>query len=236
MASTKVDQRTQDSLLRSLLTDSMKGKTESTNTLMMMFLSPGLLGTNPIQASQIRSVTDENCRRNYLVRFTQHAFIDHYKRPLLAAALPRLVLNPWTGEKSKKLMMHMIMDPNADLNVTVPLLLMEQGYPDLESLFLLTTMMQNNCNDTNQQINSVLPHLLKADSEFTDSANKNLKTMLLLQIMSEGKNGLDMSTMLPFIMMDDQSEDDHLLRMVLINSILGEMDTTEGFDNDFNQR
>ena len=145
-------------------------------------------------------------------------------------------MNPWIGEKAKKLMMHMIMDPNADLNVTVPLLLMEQGYPDLELVFLLTTMMQNNCNDTNEQINAVLPHLLNADSEFTDSNNKNLKTMLLLQLMSEGKNGLDMSTMLPFIMMDDQSEDDHLLRMILINSIVGEMNTIEGFDNDFNQR
>ena len=178
--------------------DSTDSSSSDDNLLMMMIMSPGLLGGNEAQADQMSSL------------------------------LPLMLMDESSDDNNLMFMMTIMQSgPNgmaSNMDQMLPFLLINEGETDMKNLFLMTTMMQNNCNDTNQQINSVLPHLLKADSEFTDSANKNLKTMLLLQIMSEGKNGLDMSTMLPFIMMDDQSEDDHLLRMVLINSILGEMD------------
>ena len=51
----------------------------------------------------------------------------------------------------------------------------------MNSLFLMTTMMQANCDSTNVQMNTLLP-LLLLDDETDDS---NLKTMLLFQTMSQ---------------------------------------------------
>ena len=43
-----------------------------------------------------------------------------------------------------------------------------------------------------------------------------------------------MNTMLPFLMMDSESEDDSLLMMVLMNSMTGGLDSADGFANNFN--
>ena len=40
--------------------------------------------------------------------------------------------------------------------------------------------------------------------------------------------------MLPFLMMDSESEDDSLLMMVLMNSMTGGLDSADGFANNFN--
>lgn len=51
----------------------------------------------------------------------------------------------------------------------------------MKTLFMTTTMMQANCGSTNDQLNSILPMLLM-DKE---GDNSNMKTMLLMQTMSE---------------------------------------------------
>ena len=71
----------------------------------------------------------------------------------------------------------------------------------------------------------------------TDAGNKlnsNLKTLLLLQTMSKGNNGLDMNAMMPFLLMDDSSDSDNLMKMVLMSSLAGGMDSSDGFANNFN--
>lgn len=145
------------------------------------------------------------------------------------------------------LMMLMMQNPNADLNTMLPFLVMDDGKRDMKSLFLLTTVMQNNCHDTNDQMNMLLPLLLLSDDndeETTDRKRRDttddkdnsetLMTLLLLQTMSQGNRGLDMNVMLPFLLMDDASDKDNLFLLVLVNSMTGGMDTTAGFDNNFN--
>jgi len=68
--------------------------------------------------------------------------------------------------------------------------------------------------------------LLLSDSE----SDSNMKTMLMMQTMSEGNRGLDMSTMLPFLMMGDESDSDsdNLMMMVMMNSMMGGLDQPEG--------
>ena len=72
----------------------------------------------------------------------------------------------------------------------------------------------------------------EADTE--DKSDSNLKTLLLMQTMSEGHNGLDMNTMMPFLLMDDSSDRDNLLLMVMMSSMSGGMDSSDGFANNFN--
>merc|ERR1712150_2813 len=55
-----------------------------------------------------------------------------------------------------------------------------------------------------------------------------------MQTMSQGNNGLDMNLMMPMLMMDNDSDGDNLLNMVMINSMMGGMDTADGFANNFN--
>ena len=139
----------------------------------------------------------------------------------------------------------MMQNPNADLNTMLPFLVLDDGKRDMKSLFLLTTVMQNNCHDTNDQMNMLLPLLLLSDDEETTDRKRRdttddkdnsetLMTLLLLQTMSQGNRGLDMNVMLPFLLMDDASDKDNLLLLVLVNSMTGGMDTTAGFDNNFN--
>ena len=72
-------------------------------------------------------------------------------------------------------------------------------------------------------MNSLLPLLLFSDSE----SDSNMKTMLLMQTMSEGNRGLDISTMLPFLLMEEDSDSDNLM-MVMMNSMMGGLDQPEG--------
>ena len=71
-----------------------------------------------------------------------------------------------------------------------------------------------------------------ADENKSDS--NTLKTLLLLQTMSEGNNGLDLDALMPFILMEDSSDSNYFLRMVLMSSMAGGMDTSEDFSNMFN--
>ena len=90
--------------------------------------------------------------------------------------------------------------------------------------------MQSNCESTNDQMNHLLPLLLFSD---TDS-DSNMKTLLLMQAMSEGNRGLDLTTMMPFLLMEEESDSDSLLLMVMMNSMTGDLDSQEGFANNFN--
>ena len=67
-----------------------------------------------------------------------------------------------------------------------------------------------------------------------ESSDSSLKTLLLLQTMSEGNNGLDINSMMPFLLMDDSSDSDNLMMMVLMSSMTGGMDSSDGFANNFN--
>ena len=86
--------------------------------------------------------------------------------------------------------------------------------------------MQSNCDSTNSQMNSLLPLLLFSDSD--SGSDSNMKTMLLMQTMSEGNRGLDMSTMIPFLLMEEDSDSDNLMMMVMMNSMMGGLDQPEG--------
>ena len=82
--------------------------------------------------------------------------------------------------------MTMMQNPSSDMSSMLPLLLSsssEGESVDMTSLFMMTTMMQNNCKDTNQQFNSLLPLLLFGEDE---AENSNMKTLLLMQTMSQG--------------------------------------------------
>ena len=81
------------------------------------------------------------------------------------------------------MMLMMMQNPNADMSTMLPFMLMGDGEMDFMSLFLMTTTMQNNCGDTNDQMNMLLPMLLMDDDE---SSSNNMKTMLLMQTMSQG--------------------------------------------------
>ena len=85
-------------------------------------------------------------------------------------------------------MLMMMQNPSADMNTFLPYMLLDDGSTDMSSMFLMTTMMQNNCQDTNGQMNALLPMLMLSGD---DAQNDNLKTILLLQTMSQGKSRLD---------------------------------------------
>ena len=206
----------QNPVMNMLLMESLMGDSEgdTSDMLMMMMMSPGLLGQNPAQAGQMSSM------------------------------LPLLLMDSESDDNTNMLMMTMMMNPNADMSSVLPLLMMDDGTTDMKSLFLMTTMMQANCGDTNQQMNSLLPLLLMGDGDDStgqttatatdDSSDSSLKTILLMQTMSQGNKGLDMNAMLPFLLMDDESDDDHLMKMVLMSSMMGGMDNQVGFANNFN--
>ena len=58
--------------------------------------------------------------------------------------------------------------------------------------------------------------------------------MLLMQTMSEGNDGLSFDTMIPFLLMENSSEQDELMLMVLMNSMTGGLESPEGFSQNFN--
>jgi len=182
---------------------------ENDSLLKLMLLSPGLLGGNPVQAEQMNPI------------------------------LPLLLLDDGVdNDNTKALMMMMMMNQNAlgDTNAILPLLLLNDddtdGDKDMTSLFLLSTMMQNSCSDTNTMMNQYLPLLLLDDNE--GSSSNNLMTILMLQTMSDGNNAFGIQTILPFMLLDDATEDDNLLLMVLMSSMTGGMDNSQGFANNFN--
>jgi len=187
------------------------------NLLMMMVMSPGLLGDNQVQADQMN--------------------------PLL----PLMLMDESGNNNTMMLMRMMMQNPNAGIDQMLPFLLLDDGQTDMKSLFLMTTIMQNNCQDTNNQMNMLLPLLLMSEDDKAggdangrrrdtddDGNDSTLKTLLLLQIMSEGNRGLDMNTVLPFLVMDAASDNDDRLLMVMINSMTGGLDSSDGFANNFN--
>ena len=195
--------------------------TSNEDLLMMMLMSPGLLGGNQNQAEQMN--------------------------PLL----PLMLMEESSDDNSMMLMMMMMQNgPNGmttNIDRMLPLLMLNDGETDIKNLFLITTMMQNNCDDTNSQINMLLPLLLMTKDETTDrrkrreedatseeKTDSTLKTLLLLQTMSDGNNGLDMNTMMPFLLKDESSDSDNLLLMVMMSSMTGGMDYSDGFADNFN--
>lgn len=187
---------------------------DNDNLLMLMLMSPGLLGGNQVQADQ------------------------------MSPLLPLLLLDDSDSDSDNTMMMMMLMmqNPTADFNTMLPLLLLEDGSTDFKTLFLLTTVVQNNCQNTNDQMNMLLPLLLLGNDENGDRKRRDtdsdsddtLKMILLLQTMSQGNRALDMNIMLPFLLMDDATENDNLMLLVLMNSMTGGMDHMDGFGNNFN--
>merc|ERR1711935_1118022 len=99
-----------------LLMESLMGDAgESDDLLMIMMMSPGLMGKNPDQANQMSSV------------------------------LPLLLMDSDSNSTSTDLlMMTMMMNPNADMNTMLPMLMMDDDSGvDMKSLFMMTTMMQS---------------------------------------------------------------------------------------------
>ena len=70
----------------------MGDDSDSTNMLMMMMMSPGLMGQNPEQANQMSSM------------------------------LPLMLMNSDDSDNSNMLMMTMMMNPSADMNTMLPML------------------------------------------------------------------------------------------------------------------
>ena len=53
-------------------------------------------------------------------------------------------------------------------------------------------------------------------------------TILMLQTMSEGNNAFGIQSILPFMLLEDATEEDNLLLMVLMSSMTGGMDNAQG--------
>ena len=83
-------------------------------------------------------------------------------------------------------------------------------------------------HDTDEQMSMLLPMLLMNENSTSDS----LMTMMLMQSM--GNNPVELGQMMPFLMMDDKEDEDVLLMMVVMNSMTGEINSPQGFDNNFN--
>jgi len=193
-----------------------ENKSFSDDYLKMMLLSPSLLGKSQTQACQ------------------------------MDALLPYLLMNNGENENSKIIMMMMLQNPNISVENILPYIMFENGKVDMESLFLLTTVIQNSCNNTNDQLNMLLPLLLLKNEdedkrkrrETEESAFKQeLKMLLLMQTMSEGNNGLDVNLISPYLILKDgmeSNDDENLLLMVLMNSVSSEMDSEDGFRDNFN--
>ena len=193
-----------------------ENESSSDDYLKMMLLSPSLLGKSQTQACQMDPM------------------------------LPYLFMNNGGNENSKIIMMMMLQNPNISMENILPYIMFENGKVDMQSLFLLTTVIQNNCNNTNDQLNMLLPLLLLKNEdedkrkrrETEESAFKQeLKMLLLMQTMSEGNNGLDINLITPYLVMKDEMEsndDVNLLLMVLMNSVSSEMDSEDGFRDNFN--
>ena len=61
-----------------------------------MFLSPGLLGTNPIQADQIRPVTDQ------MLFFPSRFGYQSLQKALTSCSITKTCLEPMDGQNGKK--------------------------------------------------------------------------------------------------------------------------------------
>ena len=181
----------------------------------MMLLSPGLLGKSETQARQMNPM------------------------------LPYMLMDKGNDENSKMIMMLMLEDPNISLDNILPYIMFENEEIDMKSLFLVTTVMQKNCESTNDQLNMLLPLLLFRNEEQnrrkreTEESilNEKIKMLILMQAMSDGNNGLDINLIMPYLMMNYETEandEDNLLLMVLMNLISGEMDSKDGFRDNFN--
>ena len=189
-----------------------ENESSSDDYLKMMLLSPGLFGKSQTQACQMD--------------------------PLL----PYLLMNNGGDENSKIIMMLMLQNPNTSMENILPYIMFENGEVNMESLFLLTTVIQNSCDSTNDQLNMLLPLLLlKSEDQRrrgeTEGFKEDLKMLLLMQTMSEGNNGLDINLITPYLVLKDEmesNEDVNLLLMVLMNSVSSEMDSEDGFRDNFN--
>ena len=181
----------------------------------MMLLSPGLLGKSETQARQMNPM------------------------------LPYMLMDKGNDENAKIIMMLMLEDPNISLDNILPYIMFENEEIDMKSLFLVTTVMQKNCESTNDQLNMLLPLLLFRNEEQnrrkreTEESilNEKIKMLILMQAMSDGNNGLDINLIMPYLMMNYETEandEDNLLLMVLMNLISGEMDSKDGFRDNFN--
>ena len=89
---------------------------------------------------------------------------------------------------------------NKDVNQVLPLLMLGKDKIDLKNLFIYITMIQANCEPTNDQLNRLLPLLL------LDDLNSNLKTILLMQTMADGNNALNKEIIEPSLSSDDADD------------------------------
>ena len=143
--------------------------------------------------------------------------------------VPFMILDE-DASRAKSLIVLMTTHPHINPVQLLPFLLLDDEI-DLANLFVTAAMMQSNCQSTNTQFNQLLPLML---IDNVDAIDANMKTMLLMQTLSEGNTGLDLDLMLPYLLMENESETDNLLLMVMMNAITGGMDTAHGFDQNFN--
>ena len=131
--------------------------------------------------------------------------------------LPLMLLDDDTDTSSDDLMMLMMMNPSAinDPNMMLPFMLMGDDSIDLTNMFLMTSMMQKDCvHDTNNQMNMMLSLLM--DLTLDDDM---LKTLLMFQMMSPNPSGLDINSILPMLMLEDDSSDP--LMLILLSNMVG---------------
>ena len=62
----------------------------------------------------------------------------------------------------------------------------------------------------------MIPMVLMDDEDYSS----NMKTISMMQTMAQGNRGLDLNTMMPVLLIDDDSEDNQLMRMVLMSLVL----------------
>lgn len=158
--------------------------------------------------------------------------------------LPLVLLdddNSASNDNSLVLMMMAMQGGNmGDANAILPFLLLDDddnNSTDFLSLFVYSTMLQNDCNvATDNVFGNLLPLLLlDGDSAFSSgSSNKNLMMMLMMQTM--GNSPMSMDSILPMMLLldDDSNSNDSILMMVLLNSMTGGLNTPMGFENNFN--
>ena len=115
--------------------DSNGDSSENDSLIKMLLFSPGLLGQNEHQGSQMNSLLP---------------FLFYQEEE-----------NGGEEMSNTKLLMLSLMQStttNNNLNSMLPMLMMSEGETDLKSLFLMLSTMQANCDSTNGQINSLLPY------------------------------------------------------------------------------
>ena len=100
---------------------------------------------------------------------------------------------------------------STDTDQILPLLLFGDGKIDMKTFLVMTTMMQNNCENTNRQIDVLLPLILRFEG-----GDDNY---LLYIFLATRPQALGASEILPLLMMDSDNNNQELFMfMTMMNN------------------